>query len=75
MPVFGKLCGLLELCAAFGAEASARLDLLGTVGAKKVGQGQFGATILAEFARRPQAAACGTHDLRRIAGGIEARSS
>ena len=70
-----KLCGLLELRAAFLAEARARLDLLGTVGTEEIGQGQLRAAILAKFARRPHAAAGGAHHFRRITRRIEARAS
>jgi len=70
-----KLCGLLELRAAFLAEARANVNFLGAVGTEEIGQGQFRAAVLAKFARRSHAAAGGTHHLRRVAGRIEARAS
>src|SRR5690348_12868545 len=68
-----RLRGLLQLCAAFWAEACARIDFLCAVRAKEVGQGQFRAAVLAEFARRSHAAALGARHLRGIARRIERR--
>ena len=69
-----RLCGLLQLRAAFGAEARARIDFLSAIWAEEVGQGQLRAAVLAEFARRSRTAAGGTCYLRGIARRVEART-